>query len=58
MATHGDDRTVRLWNLDLRQETTNYPTGDLEPTRRNGYLVFSPGSDRLAFGDTLRSPMG
>jgi len=55
LATHGDDLKLRLWNLERRQEITNYDTGDLDPTRRNGYLVFSPGSERLAFGDTLNT---
>ena len=54
LATHGADRTVRLWDLERRQETTNYPTSEVHPTKRLGYLVFSPGSDRLAFGDTLQ----
>jgi hypothetical protein len=55
LATQGDDRKLRLWDLERRQETTNYDTGDLEPSRREGYLAFSPGSERLAFGDTLNT---
>jgi WD40 repeat protein/serine/threonine protein kinase len=55
LATHGDDRKLRLWDLERRQEITNYDTGDLEPSRREGYLAFSPGSERLAFGDTLKN---
>jgi WD40 repeat protein len=53
LATHGADRTVRLWDVERRQETTNFPAGDVDASWSTGSLVFSPASDRLAFGDTL-----
>jgi len=38
LATHGGDRTLRLWDLERWQEITNFPASDLD-SRQLGYLV-------------------
>jgi WD40 repeat protein len=55
LATHANDKKLRLWDLSTRQEMMNYPASEAQYTWSLGVLAFSPDGTRLVVGDSLSS---